>query len=100
MNKAHAVKLSTDLIGDEFAQERNQERKLDLAASMERAFAENAAEAEGLDITIASKTSRWLPEGMTFEDTQRIEDDLDVSVDRDDLQTAETLPAFMQGGAA
>jgi ParB family chromosome partitioning protein len=100
VNKAHAVKLSTDLIGDEFAQERNRERKLDLAVSMERAFAENATETEGFDVAIAARTSRWLPEGMTFEDTQRIEDDLDVSVDRDDLQTAETLPAFMQGGAA
>lgn len=99
VNKAHAVKLSTDLIGDEFADERNRERKLDLAASMERAFAENATETEGFDVAIAAKTSRWLPEGMAFEDTQRIEDDLAESVEAD-AQNTEALPVFMQGDAA
>lgn len=68
VNKAHAVKISTDLINDEFAEDRNRERKVDLAASMERAFAENAAEAEGFDAPTAAKTSRWLPEGMAFEE--------------------------------
>lgn len=42
-------------------------RKGDIAAAMERAFAEQAAETEGFDAAVASKTARWLPEGMAFQ---------------------------------
>ena len=66
VNKTHAVSTARKLIGDEYAEELARERKGDIAAAMERAFAENAMEAEGLDAKTASKTSRWLPDGMAF----------------------------------
>jgi ParB family chromosome partitioning protein len=102
VNKAHAIKISKDLINDEFAEDRNRERKVDLAASMERAFTENAAEAEGFDAQTAAKTSRWLPEGMAFEETNTV-DAAAVTADNDDASDgddADALPAFLKDDAA
>jgi ParB family chromosome partitioning protein len=67
VNKGHAVSMARKLVGDDYAEERSRERKGDIAAAMERAFAEQAAETEGFDAAIASKTARWLPEGMAFQ---------------------------------
>ncbi len=112
VNKAHAVKVSKDLISDEFADDRNRERKGNLAAAMERAFAENAAEAEGFDAATAGKTTRWLPDGMAFEEAYHGDDDhgrdhgeTDGAVDADagghDGHDGEAaLPAFMTEDAA
>jgi ParB family chromosome partitioning protein len=67
VNKGHAVSMARKLVGDDYAEERSRERKGDIAAAMERAFAEQAAETEGFDAAIATKTARWLPEGMAFQ---------------------------------
>ena len=67
VNKGHAVSMARKLVGDDYAEERSRERKGDIATAMERAFAENAAETEGFDAAVASKTARWLPEGMAFQ---------------------------------
>ena len=117
VNKTHAVSTARKLIGDEYAEERARERKGDIAAAMERAFAENAMEAEGLDVDTASKTSRWLPDGMAFVGVVGVEgvsseaaaqEDDDSACD--DAQTASNgtnpdkeangLPAFMTEDAA
>ena len=66
VNKGHAVSMARKLVGDDYAEERSRERKGDIAAAMERAFAEQAAETEGFDAAIATKTARWLPDGMAF----------------------------------
>lgn len=66
VNKGHAVSMARKLVGDDYAEERSRERKGDIAAAMERAFAERAAETEGFDATTAAKTERWLPDGMAF----------------------------------
>ncbi len=66
VNKGHAVATARKLIGDDFAEDRNRERKGDIAAAMERAFAETAGETEGIDAATAAKTTRWLPDGMVF----------------------------------
>jgi ParB family chromosome partitioning protein len=67
VNKGHAVSMARKLVGDDYAEERSRERKGDIAAAMERAFAEQAAATEGFDAAVASKTARWLPEGMAFQ---------------------------------
>ena len=66
VNKSHAVSMARKFVGDEYAEERSRERKGDIAAAMERAFAESAAETEGFDAAVAANTARWLPEGMAF----------------------------------
>jgi len=66
VNKGHAVATARKLIGDDYAEDRNRERKGDIAAAMERAFAETAGETEGFDAATAAKTTRWLPDGMVF----------------------------------
>ncbi len=92
----------------------NRERKGDLAAAMERAFAETAGETEGFDAATAAKTTRWLPDGMVFAgaaeaDAKMIGDapeaeEGDVPA-ADALAEAESnepssLPAFLSGDAA
>ena len=117
VNKTHAVSTARKLIGDEYAEERARERKGDIAAAMERAFAENATEAEGLDVETATKTSRWLPDGMAFvgvvgeeEVMVEAEADSEAGSSVDNAQTAsngtnsdaeaDELPAFMTDDAA
>lgn len=114
VNKGHAVATARKLIGDDYAEDRNRERKGDIAAAMERAFAETAGETEGFDAATAAKTSRWLPEGMVFAgateaDAKMIGDapeaaEGDVPA-ADALAEAESnepssLPAFLSGDAA
>ena len=114
VNKGHAVATARKLIGDEYAEDRNRERKGDIAAAMERAFAETAGETEGFDAATVAKTTRWLPEGMVFADAMEVAADMgndvpeteegDVSA-ADPLNDAEseepsTLPAFLIGDAA
>jgi ParB family chromosome partitioning protein len=66
VNKGHAVSMARKLVGDDYAEELSRERKGDIAAAMERAFAEQAAVTEGFDAAVASKTALWLPDGMAF----------------------------------
>ena len=114
VNKGHAVSMARKLVGDDYAEERSRERKGDIAAAMERAFAEQASETEGFDVAIASKTTRWLPEGMAFKvadlDVATVteadeggatsaQDTGPVSSDAQDADP-DTLPAFLSESAA
>ena len=114
VNKGHAVSMARKLVGDDYAEERSRERKGDIAAAMERAFAESAAETEGFDTVVASKTARWLPDGMAFKgvddqidtsssprtsDVDPAEDDGEVAPDAEDT-APDALPAFLSETAA
>ncbi|MEP5771492.1 ParB/RepB/Spo0J family partition protein [Nisaea sp.] len=114
VNKGHAVSMARKLVGDDYAEERSRERKGDIAAAMERAFAESAAETEGFDAVVASKTARWLPDGMVFKgvddqidtsssprtsDVDPAEDDGEVAPDAEDT-APDALPAFLSETAA
>jgi ParB family chromosome partitioning protein len=106
--------MARKLVGDEYAEERSRERKGDIAAAMERAFAEQAAETEGFDAAIASKTARWLPDGMAFKgvddlmETPTSPNTSDVDAAEDNGETAsdagdsapDALPAFLSETAA
>lgn len=114
VNKGHAVSMARKLVGDDYAEERSRERKGDIAAAMERAFAESAAETEGFDAVVASKTARWLPDGMAFKgaddlmetsslpsasDVDPAEDDGEITSDAEDT-AQDALPAFLSETAA
>jgi ParB family chromosome partitioning protein len=114
VNKGHAVAVARKLISDDYAEDRNRERKGDIAAAMERAFAETAGETEGFAASVVTKTTRWLPEGMVFAGSSDADVDLksdageaeragtepgeDAMSDMDD--EPEALPAFLSGDAA
>jgi ParB family transcriptional regulator, chromosome partitioning protein len=114
VNKGHAVSMARKLVGDEYAEERSRERKGDIAAAMERAFAESAAETEGFDASVAANTARWLPDGMAFKgaddlvETSSSPSSLDVDEAEDDGETdsdaedtvPDALPAFLSETAA
>ena len=114
VNKGHAVATARKLIGDDYAEDRNRERKGDIAAAMERAFAETAGETEGIAVSVVTKTTRWLPEGMVFAGSSDADVDLKSDVGEADLgeevtdedSISETddepasLPAFLSGDAA
>ncbi len=114
VNKGHAVSMARKLVGDDYAEERSRERKGDIAAAMERAFAESAAETEGFDAAVASKTARWLPDGMAFKgvddqmetssspspsDVDEAEDDGETDSDGEDT-APDALPTFLSETAA
>ena len=114
VNKGHAVATARKLIGDDYAEDRNRERKGDIAAAMERAFAETAGETEGFDAATVVRTTRWLPDGMVFAGAAEAVADMageapeteegDVSAE-DSLSDAESdepssLPAFLSEDAA
>ena len=114
VNKGHAVSMARKLVGDDYAEERSRERKGDIAAAMERAFAESAAETEGFDAAVAAKTARWLPDGMAFKgaddleetsssphtsDVDPAEDDGEIAPDAEDT-VPDALPAFLSETAA
>jgi ParB family transcriptional regulator, chromosome partitioning protein len=114
VNKGHAVSMARKLVGDDYAEERSRERKGDIAAAMERAFAESAGETEGFDAVVASKTARWLPDGMAFNGTGDLveqpnapDEVIAASVEDDsgtisDVERAapDALPAFLSETAA
>jgi len=106
--------MARKLVGDDYAEERSRERKGDIAAAMERAFAECAAETEGFDAATAAKTARWLPDGMAF---KGVEDNSEPLITKDNGGAASTegagdsklgtdddapdeLPAFLSESAA
>ena len=114
VNKSHAVSMARKFVGDEYAEERSRERKGDIAAAMERAFAESAAETEGFDAAVAANTARWLPEGMAFKgvddliemssspsasDVDPTDDDGEIVSDAED-SAPDALPAFLSETAA
>lgn len=114
VNKGHAVATARKLIGDDYAEDRNRERKGDIAAAMERAFAETAGETEGFAASVVTKTTRWLPEGMVFAGSSDADVDLKSDAGEADLGGAEldedamsdmgdepdALPAFLSSDAA
>ncbi|MBU1828627.1 MAG: chromosome partitioning protein ParB, partial [Alphaproteobacteria bacterium] len=113
VNKGHAVATARKLIGEDYAEDRNRERKGDLAAAVERAFAETAGQTEGFDAATVARTTRWLPDGMVFAgaleaDTKMIGDAPDA--EKGDVPAADalveaesdepsSLPAFLSGDA-
>ncbi|MET2832285.1 ParB/RepB/Spo0J family partition protein [Mesorhizobium shangrilense] len=64
--KDHAIKVSRELIGDRWADDKAKDKKPVIAASMEQAFSEDPRAAAGLTPDTAAKTSTWLPDGMAF----------------------------------
>ena len=104
VNKGHAVSMARKLVGDDYAEERSRERKGDIAAAMERAFAEQAAETEGFDAAIATRTARWLPDGMAFNATDNAvatsAEGADVTTSSAEDATPDALPAFLSETAA
>ena len=104
VNKGHAVSMARKLVGDDYAEERSRERKGDIAAAMERAFAEQAAETEGFDAAVASKTARWLPDGMAFNATDNAvatsAEGADETVSDAEDTAPDALPAFLSETAA
>ncbi|WP_289084247.1 ParB/RepB/Spo0J family partition protein [uncultured Sulfitobacter sp.] len=114
VNKGHAVATARKLIGDDYAEDRNRERKGDIAAAMERAFAETSSETEGFDAATVAKTTRWLPDGMLFAGAS--DGGLDLPIDAAETALGEdesgeetisasddepdALPAFLSGDAA
>ena len=97
VTKAHIAAISKDTISDEFADERSAEKKPEAAAAMEQAFAENAAEAAGLENAVAARTSRWLPKGMEFEEANVVDEMIDGETPSDDHEDMPSvLPAFLQ----
>jgi len=114
VNKGHAVATARKLIGDDYAEDRNRERKGDIAAAMERAFAETAGETEGFDAATDSRTTRWLPDGMVFagvtetdadkgnDAPEAEEGDVPAADSLTDVESDEpsSLPAFLSGDAA
>lgn len=114
VNKGHAVATARKLIGDDYAEDRNRERKGDIAAAMERAFAETAGQTEGFDAATVARTTRWLPDGMVFagatdgdaETVGNAQETEEVDVPAaDPLTDAESdepssLPSFLSGDAA
>ncbi len=114
VNKGHAVATARKLIGENYAEDRNRERKGDIAAAMERAFAETAGETEGFDAATVGKTTRWLPDGMVFVGATEAVADMGSDApepDEEDVSAADpltetesdepsSLPAFLSGDAA
>jgi ParB family chromosome partitioning protein len=114
VNKGHAVATARKLIGDDYAEDRNRERKGDIAAVMERAFAETAGETEGFAAAVVAKTTRWLPDGMLFAGATEVVADIGADVteaEEGDVPASDTqidaendepaaLPAFLRGDAA
>ena len=103
VNKAHALKMAKELIGASWSDDRSSLRKPEIAKSMENAFGETTHEAIGLNPEIADRTSRWLPDGMSFGD-QEITKSPDVSANGaqciNDLSASpKVLPSFMNVAA-
>ncbi|MFK5980377.1 MAG: hypothetical protein QM488_15970 [Rhizobiaceae bacterium] len=97
VNKAHALKMAKELIGASWSDGRSSLRKLEIAKSMENAFGETAHEAIDLNPEIADRTSRWLPDGMSFGD-QEITKSPVVS-ENDPSASPKALPSFMDAAA-
>ena len=100
VTKAHIASVAKDVIGDDFADERNSEKKPEAAAAMEQAFAENAHITSGLDKQITTRSSRWLPKGMEFEEANFVDEYVDDETSSDSSGSSangeEDLPAFMK----
>jgi ParB family chromosome partitioning protein len=114
VNKGHAVATALKLISEDYAEDRNRERKGDIAAAMERAFAETADETEGFGAATVAKTTRWLPDGMAFAGAMDADADMgddvpeaeegdqpasDTQIDAENDEPS-SLPAFLSGDAA
>ena len=114
VNKGHAVATALKLISEDYAEDRNRERKGDIAAAMERAFAETAGETEGFGAATVAKTTRWLPDGMAFAGAMDADADMgddvpeaeegdqpasDTQIDAENDEPS-SLPAFLSGDAA
>lgn len=96
VTKAHIATISGKLISAEYSDERLSEKKGEAAAAMELAFAENAAEASGLDKQTAAQTASWLPRGMAFAEAYCDDQIVDETNEDDHNNGDEKLPKFLQ----
>ncbi|MDF1670157.1 MAG: ParB N-terminal domain-containing protein [Roseovarius sp.] len=101
VKKDHAIETAKSLIDERWADDKSGLRKAEIAKAMEQAFTENPQETAGLTAGSAAKTSRWLPDGMAFGET-------DEATSQDDAPSAQqtsaghepdSLPAFMENAA-
>jgi len=103
VNKAHALKMAKELIGASWSDDRSSLRKPEIAKSMENAFGETAHEAIGLNPEIADRTSRWLPDGMSFGDQEIVKSPVSTENDaqcfNDPSASPKALPSFMDAAA-
>jgi ParB family chromosome partitioning protein len=100
VTKAHIALIAGEVIGDDFAEERSAEKKIDAATAMEPAFAENALEAAGLEKAVAIKTSRWLPKGMEFAEAKSVDEMIDDKTPTENSDPDDALPAFLAADTA
>lgn len=100
VTKAHIALIAGEIISDDFAEERSAEKKIDAAAAMEPAFAENALEAAGLEKAVALKTARWLPKGMEFAEANVVDEMIDDKTPAENSDPEDALPAFLAADTA
>ena len=69
---------------------------------MDLAFSENAAEAAGLEPSVAAKTTTWLPKGMGFAGVTGTDAAVNAPSDDSPVDDAagDDLPAFLKDDAA
>ncbi|MCQ0090368.1 chromosome partitioning protein ParB [Pelagivirga sediminicola] len=101
VKKDHAFETAKALIDDRWADDKSGLRKAEIAKSMEQAFCDTPQEAAGLTAETATKTSRWLPDGMAFGEAET--DHATPDSDEDDAKAtsagSDALPAFMTDAA-
>lgn len=109
IKKDHAFSVASELIGDEWVNDRSHYKKALIAKSMESYFADDARERVGLSPESAARTGTWLPDGMGFADErpeaivndETTEEEIDrpeVDVEKV-LEDADELPAFLKEAA-
>ena len=101
VKKDHALETAKALIDARWADDKTGLRKAEIAKAMEQAFSDTPRDAAGLTAETATRTSRWLPDGMAFGDNETASaetpsDDVDAASSPDE---ADALPAFMTDAA-
>lgn len=99
VTKTHIAAVASEIIGDEFADERIREKKGEAAAAMELAFCEDAVKVSGLEKSVAVKTAYWLPKGMEFNEAN-FDDEPIIDERSDNTGDDGDLPAFLKDDQA
>lgn len=103
VKKGHALKVARELISDRWADDKANEKKAEIANSMEGAFSEEAETRAGMTPDAAARTTTWLPDGMAFSDAdtaQPASTELsDVEDDEAEDGDEEDIPAFLKDAA-
>lgn len=103
VKKGHALKVARELIGDRWADDKANDKKAEIANSMETAFSEEAESRAGLTPDVASRTLTWLPDGMAFSEAEGDQSTSPVDPEEDSSEADETededIPAFLKEAA-